>query len=52
MIFKESSFYEFELQKTKNDDLYLVEKVLKTKGNKIFVKWYGFDDSHNSWINK
>lgn len=45
-------FYEEELQKTKFPDTYLVEKVLKRRGNRIFVKWLGFDSSHNSWINK
>lgn len=46
------SFYEYELQHTKKHEIYLIEKVLKKKDNKIFVKWLGFDDSHNSWINK
>ena len=46
------SFYEQVLQKTKQDDLYTIEKILKTKNNKIFVKWRGYDSSFNSWINK
>lgn len=46
-------FYESELQKTKDHKAYLVEKVLKKKKNDlVFVKWYGFDESHNSWIDK
>lgn len=45
-------FYEQELQKTKYPDDYLVEKVVKRRGKKIKVKWLGFDDTHNSWINK
>lgn len=45
-------FYEFELQKAKFVDTYLVEKVLKKKADKIYVKWLGFDKTHNSWINK
>lgn len=45
-------FYEHELQIAKNPDVYLVEKVLRKKGNKVYVKWLGFDSSHNSWINK
>lgn len=44
------AFYEHELQKTKYPDVYLVEKVLKRKGDKVYVKWLGFDNSHNSWI--
>ena len=43
-------FYEHELQKTKHADVFLVEKVLRKKGDKEFVKWLGFDESHNSWI--
>lgn len=45
-------FYEQELQKTRNKDVYLVEKVLKERGNRAYVKWLGFDNSHNSWIKK
>ena len=45
------SFYDQEMQKTEApEDIYLVEKVLKTKGNKQFVKWLGYPDSANSWI--
>ena len=46
-------FYEKELQLTKNTiGEYIIEKILKTKNNKIFVKWRGYDNSFNSWINK
>lgn len=45
-------FYTEELLKVKHPDVYLVEKVLRTHGNKMYVKWLGFDSSHNSWINK
>lgn len=44
-------FYEQELQKTRFPDTYLVEKIIRRKRNKIFVKWLGFPDSENSWIN-
>lgn len=43
-------FYEEELQKTKTPDVYLVEKVIRKRGNKSYVKWLGFDSTHNSWI--
>lgn len=46
------SFYAEELQKTENPNVYLIEKVLKRKGNKIFVKWLGFPSSENSWIDR
>ena len=45
-------FYEQELTKVKYPDIYLVEKILKKRKNEIYVKWLGFDSSHNSWINK
>lgn len=43
-------FYEEELQKTSQPDIYLVEKILRKKGSKMYVKWLGLDKSHNSWI--
>ena len=45
-------FYKEQLQKVKYPDVYLVEKVLKKKGTRVFVKWLGFSDKHNSWIDK
>ena len=46
-------FYEKELQLTKNTtDEYIIEKILKTKGNNIFVKWRGYSNNFNSWVNK
>ena len=46
-------FYEKELQLTKNTTgEYIIEKILKTNNDKIFVKWRGYDNSFNSWINK
>jgi len=44
-------FYEQELQKSTLKGVYFIEKVIKRSGKKIFVKWLGFDDTHNSWIN-
>ena len=44
-------FYTKELQLTKNSTgEYIIEKILKTKNNKIFVKWRGYDSSFYSWI--
>ncbi|XP_051167308.1 uncharacterized protein LOC127285369 [Leptopilina boulardi] len=45
-------FYEEELLKVKYSDIYLVEKILRTRGNKVLVKWLGFDNSHNTWEDK
>ena len=45
------SFYEKELQKT-NQNKFRIEKVLKRKGDKFYVKWKGYGNRFNSWINK
>src|SRR5436190_2346906 len=43
-------FYEQELLKTNLKDIFLVEKVLRRKNGKSYVKWLGFPSSANSWI--
>lgn len=48
----QGTFYSQELQKVQYPNVYLIERVLKKKNNKIYVKWLGFDNKHNSWINK
>ena len=46
-------FHTKELQLTKNTiGEYIIEKILKTNKDKIFVKWRGYDKSFNSWIDK
>ena len=47
-------FYEKELQlsKMKEDGLYIIEKIIRKVGNKYLVKWKGYDDSFNSYVNK
>ena len=46
-------FYEKELQLTKNTTgEYVIEKILKTKGNQMYVKWRGYSNNFNSWIDK
>ena len=45
-------FYEYELHRVANPDVYLMEKVLRKKGDEVYVKWLGLDKSHNSWIHK
>ena len=42
------SFYEKELQNTK----FRIEKVLKRKGDQLYVKWKVYYNSFNSWIDK
>ena len=41
-------FYEKELQKT-NQKEFRAEKVIKRKGDKLYVKWKGHDNSFNNW---
>ena len=45
------NFHEKELQKT-NQKEFRIEKVLKRKVHKLYVKWKWDDNSFNSWINK
>ena len=45
------TFYEKELQKT-NQKEFRIEKVLKKKGDKLYVKWKSYDNSFNSWIDE
>ena len=45
------TFYEKKLQKT-NQQKFRIEKVIKRKGDKLYVKWKGYDNSFNSWIDK
>ena len=40
-----------ELQKT-NQKEFRIQKVIKKKENKLYVKWKGYDSSFNSWIDK
>ena len=42
------TFYEKELQKT-NQKWFTVEKVIKRKVDKLYVKLKGYDRSFNSW---
>ena len=44
-----STFCEKELQAT-NQQEFRIEKVIKRKGDKLYVKWKGYDNSFNSWI--
>ncbi|KAL4083707.1 hypothetical protein QTP88_029023 [Uroleucon formosanum] len=44
-------FYSEEILKTNYPNDYLVENIIRKKGNQFFVKWLRFDNTHNSWIN-
>ena len=45
------TLYEKELEKI-NQQEFKIEKVFKKKGNKLYVKWKGYDSPFNSWIDK
>ena len=45
------TFSERELQKT-DQQKFRMEKVMKKKDDKLYVKWRGYDSSFNSWIDK
>ena len=45
------TFYENELQRT-NQNKFRIEKIIKRKIDKLYVKWKGYDKSFSSWIDK
>ena len=45
------TFCQKELQKIDQQE-FRIEKVIKKKGDKLYVKWKGYDNSFNSWIDK
>ena len=45
------TFYEKKLQKIDQQE-FRIEKGIKKKGEKLYVKWKGYDNSFNSWIDK
>ena len=45
-------FYTEELVKVdKSNEIYLVDKILKSKGNRRLVRWKGYGKEHDSWVN-
>ena len=50
----EGTFYTQDLQKVQvsDDDLFRVEKVIRRKGTKLFVRWKGWPVKYDSWIDK
>ena len=44
-------FYEKEFQRIDQKE-FRIEKVIKKKGDKLYVKWKGYDNSFNSWIDE
>ena len=50
----DGTFYEQELLKTnmKENDLYIIEKIIKKVNNRYLVKWKNYSDKFNSYVNK
>ena len=44
-------FIEKELPKTNQQD-FRIEKVIKIKGDQLYVKWKGYDTLLHSWVDK
>ena len=40
------------LQKTNQQEFRIKKKVIKKKGDKLYIKWKGYNSSFNSWIDK
>ena len=45
------TFYKKEQHKT-NQKFFRVEKAIKRKGSQSYIKWKGYDNYFNSWIDK
>ena len=45
------TFFQKELQKT-NQKKFRIEKVIQRKGNKLYIKWKGYNSLFNSYIDK
>lgn len=45
----QGSFYEQELQTT-SQEIYRIERVIRKRGKKALVKWMGYPESQNSWV--
>ena len=45
------TFYQKELQKT-NQKEFSVEKLIKRKDDKLYVKWKGYENYFNGWIDE
>ena len=45
------TFHEKDLQERSLAKLRIEKKKMRKKGKKLFVKWKGYNNSFNSWIN-
>ena len=47
----DGTFYEKELLKT-NQKKFRIKKIIKRKGDKLYVNWKGYNNLFNRWIDK
>ena len=47
----DGTFYDKKLQST-GQEKFRIEKVIKRKGDKLYVKWKGYENLFNSWIDE
>ena len=45
-------FYEQEILKTKQNDLYRIEKIISKNKDKYLVKWKNYPNKFNSYVNQ
>ena len=45
----QGTFYEQELQKT-TQEIFRIEKIIRRRGKKSLVKWVGYPETFNSWV--
>ena len=45
-------FHEKKLRKANQTTKFRIEILIKKKDNKLYVKWNGYDNSFNSWVDK
>lgn len=48
----QGKFYSEELEKVYPAKTFLIEKVIRRQGNRLYVKWLGYPSSMNSWIKR
>ena len=45
-------FYERELLRTKQNDLYIIEKIISKNKDSYLVKWKNYSDKFNSYADQ
>lgn len=45
----QGGFYGHEMLKSRTGNVYLIQKILKRKKDKVLIRWLGFDHTHDTW---